>query len=351
MRPALLSRDGGVTAASAPSRGVSGAPLPNGRLLGLAVFAAMAVAFLAYMVRNVPVDAPRASAEEAHAHLAVAAVAALVVLSGVLTVIIQTVKMRRLAARRRKEDEPVIASSPMPLVPRSLGFQRVPRSALAVATTISLTGVAIVAALGLPLWNAGLAFLLPWLPLVAVEARWKYARYGIFAAFAGLVLLQVLHMGEHTMQVGQLAFSQGDLASSHGVFGQLDFELVHFVTDTLLWICLGSLLIIFRGRNPWLWVAFAAASLHQIEHFYLFWIYNMDEAFYAQGGFAGIMGHGGMIGSPLDRPYLHFTYNLIVVVPMILAVWDEARRADSRSEDSTDAAGPVRLAQRPPRSA
>ena len=35
-----------------------------------------------------------------------------------------------------------------------------------------------------------------------------------------------------------------------------------------------------------------------------------------------------MIGSPLDRPYLHFTYNLIIVVPMVLAVWDEARRVD-----------------------
>ena len=213
-------------------------------------------------------------------------------------------------------------------MPRSLGFQRVPRRALAIAAAISLTGVAVVAALGLPLWNAGLAFLLPWLPLVAIEARWKSARYGIFAGFAALVLLQVLHMGEHAMQVGQLAFSQGDLASSHGVFGQLDFELVHFVTDTTLWIVLGMLLVIYRGRNPWLWVAFIAASLHQVEHFYLFWLYQTHEPFYAAGGFAGIMGESGIIGSPLDRPYLHFSYNLLVVVPMILALWDEARHVD-----------------------
>jgi len=46
------------------------------------------------------------------------------------------------------------------------------------------------------------------------------------------------------------------------------------------------------------------------------------------GGFNGIMGHHGMIGSPLDRPYLHYTYNLIVFVPMLIAIWDEARRID-----------------------
>jgi hypothetical protein len=333
MRPTALSRGNGVTVASPPFRAVWRFPMLNRRALGLLAFSALALAFLTYMVRNVPVDAPRLTPEEAHRHWAAAVTGALIVLTGVLLVVVETLKMRRLESGRTSADEPAlaVASTRLPLVPRSLGFQRVPRRALAIAGLISLSAVAVVALLGLPLWNAGLAFLLPWIPLLALEAKWKYAQYGIFAAFAGLVLLQVLHMGEHSMQVGQLAFSQGDLARSHGVFGQLDFELVHFVTDTVLWLCLGMLLIIFRGRNPWLWVAFAAASLHQVEHFYLFWIYNTDEAFYSQGGFAGIMGRGGMIGTPLYRPYLHFTYNLIVIVPMALAVWDEARKVDARA--------------------
>ena len=84
----------------------------------------------------------------------------------------------------------------------------------------------------------------------------------------------------------------------------------------------------FYSDNRWLWVAFAAASLHQVEHLYLLWLYNFHGALYDQGGFAGIMGEGGMIGSPLDRPYLHFTYNFIVVVPMVIALWDQARRVD-----------------------
>jgi hypothetical protein len=122
--------------------------------------------------------------------------------------------------------------------------------------------------------------------------------------------------------------TRGDLAHSHGVFGQLDFETVHFVADTMVWVTLGVFVVLFRGANKWLWVAFAAASLHQIEHFYLFWMYLADRSTYTAGGFAGIMGNGGVIGSPLGRPYLHFSYNMIVIVPMLIALWDQARRVD-----------------------
>jgi len=144
---------------------------------------------------------------------------------------------------------------------------------------------------------------------------------------------------EHSAQVAQLLATNGALADSHGIIGQLDFELVHFVTDTALWISLGLLVIIFRGRNIWLCVAFAAASLHQVEHLYLFWIYHADNAFYLSGGVAGIMGENGLIGSPLDRPYLHYTYNFIVLVPMLIAVWDDARRVDREQRRRVGRAG------------
>jgi hypothetical protein len=39
------------------------------------------------------------------------------------------------------------------------------------------------------------------------------------------------------------------------------------------------------------------------------------------------MGYDGVIGSPLARPYLHFTYNFLVILPMVLAFWDETKRA------------------------
>jgi hypothetical protein len=300
----------------------------SARAAGLAILAATAFAFLAYMVVEVPLNEATLSRGEATRFWVAAVVAALIVVAGVALVVSEVLRARRAGPPREAAATRRARSRAKPLVPRSLGFERVPGRVVALAAVYSGLGLAIAFALGVPLWIGGLAFALPWIPLVAIEARWKYATYGIFAAFALIVLLQVAHMGEHSMQVGQLLAHQGDLSVSHGVFGQLDFELVHFVTDTALWIILGLLLVIYRGRNVWLWVAFAAASLHEVEHFYLFWMYQTHEPFYAAGGFAGIMGESGLIGSPLDRPYLHFSYNLIVVVPMVLALWDEARRVD-----------------------
>jgi hypothetical protein len=298
------------------------------RAVGLVAFAALAATFVGFMVVDVPLDAPRLPRAEVTRYWAAAAIGAAIVAVGVAAVVIEALR----AMHAAPPPAPVggARAAELPLVPRSLTFESVPRRLLAVAAAISMAGLALAFLLHARLWVGGLALALPWIPLVAMEARWKYARYGVFAAFALLVLLQVMHMGEHAMQVGQLYVHRGDLAQSHGVFGQLDFELVHFVTDTMLWISLGVLLIVFRGRNPWLWVAFAAAGLHQIEHFYLFWMYQAHGSFYSEGGFAGIMGANGLIGTPLDRPYLHFTYNLIVVVPMVIALWDQARRVDEQ---------------------
>ena len=325
--PTLVSRSGmgvpeAVFAASWPRL-----PMLRPRAIGLLAFSAAALGLLTFLVTERSIMAPVLSRSEVTQYWWAAGIAAFVVVLGVALVAYEVRKMRRLTAAKAGAAV-VTPAANRPLVPRSLRFERVPRWAVRTAAIVSAAGVATAFALALPLWNGGLAFALPWLPLIAIEAGWKSATHGIYAAFALLVLLQVAHMGEHSMQVGQLVVSNGDLASSHGVFGQLDFELVHFVTDTTLWIVLGLLLVTYSGRNFWLWIAFAAASLHQVEHFYLFFIYTFHEPFYASGGFAGIMGENGLIGSPLDRPYLHFTYNLIIVVPMVLAVWDEARRVD-----------------------
>jgi hypothetical protein len=332
LKPALSAR---TAAGGAQERWLAHLPRPRVlslRVAGLVALIGVAAAVVAYMVVNVPLVEPKLSREEAVRYWGAAAIGALIVALGAVLVVIAAVR-----ARRASSVSDVATTSPAaefadrPLVPRSLGFERIPVGVVAIALAISLVLTAAFVA-GAQLWVGGLVAVLPWIPLIALEARWKYGAYGIFAAFAMLVLLQVMHMGEHSMQLGQLLVHQGDLTQSHGVFGQLDFELVHFVTDTILWITLGLLLVVFRGRNGWLWVAFAAASLHQVEHFYLFWLYQTHDSVYAAGGFAGIMGEAGMIGSPLDRPYLHFTYNFIVVVPMVIALWDEARRVDRRAD-------------------
>jgi len=296
------------------------------RLMGVAIVSEIVAVFLAYMVVYVPVLGPKLTRTEANQHWFAAVVAAVVV------ALWATYIVRSALAARRASPEAAIASADepgaLPRIPRSLRFERVPAKWVRTAAAFSLATIPFSAVLGAPLWLAWLAILAPWWAIIATEARQKYARDGVFAVFGLLVILQLLHMVEHSTQIAQLLITSGSFARSHGVIGQLDFETVHFVADTTLWISLGLLAISFKARNAWLWVAFAAASLHQIEHFYLFWMYLGEHTVYISGGAAGIMGNNGLIGTPLDRPYLHYTYNFIVIVPMLIAFWDQARHVD-----------------------
>lgn len=312
--------------APAPSPGWA----PDRRFLGLAIVVDIVALTLAYIAVTVPIGGPQLTRGDVDRHWLVAVCGALVVAVGVTYVIARTLKLRRMYPDELVGPPPASAREvrDRPLVPRTLRFECTPRRTIVIGRIVSLAAVPVAWAAGAPFWLAWLAVLAPWIVPVAREAQWKYARYGVFALFALMGLLQMLHMVEHSVQVGQLAATSGDLSRSHGLFGQLDFELVHFVTDSILWIGLGLLIMVMRGRNAWLWVAFIAASLHEVEHLYLFWQHLFDSNFYLSGGFSGIMGRHGLIGSPLDRPYLHYTYNLIVFVPMVIAIWDEARHMD-----------------------
>src|SRR5207244_806447 len=165
----------------------------------------------------------------------------------------------------------------------------VPARLIVITAVVALSTVLAAALMAWPAWAVVSAGLVPWIPLLFVEGIRKYRHYGLYAVFGAITLLQIGHMGEHSVQVGQVFMTGGDLSRSHGVFGQLDFETVHFTWDTMVWIGLGLLLARFGGTNRSLWLSFLAASLHQIEHIYLFTIYKMDPSFYTSGGLAGIM--------------------------------------------------------------
>jgi hypothetical protein len=180
---------------------------------------------------------------------------------------------------------------------------------------------------GFPLWGKALALLIPWAPLFSFEAAWKYEHYGFYAFMLVFAVLQVGHLGEHSAQVGQLLFSGGDITVAHGVFGALDRELVHFVWDSLVWVGICALLYKLGPHNKWLWIAFIASSFHEVEHLFLFYLDRFHTPFYDAGGTTGIMAKGGLIGTPFDRPYLHYVYNFFVVIPLLMALWDETKRA------------------------
>jgi hypothetical protein len=178
----------------------------------------------------------------------------------------------------------------------------------------------------LPLWGIALAVLLPWLPIWWFDATWQTRHYGLYGFFGTLTLFQLGHMMEHTAELVQLFVNHGNLAQSHGVFGVLDNEVVHFYWNVGVWVGIAFLLYRLGSKNPWMWIAFAAASLHMVEHIYLYWLYVFHQEFWSAGGWAGILGKGGILGSPLDRPYLHFVYNYLEVVPLVIAFWDQSRR-------------------------
>ncbi len=319
----------------APRRGV------DRRMVGIVIVVDIVAVTLAYLVINFPLVGPVLTRGEVTEHWRAAVTAALVVATGSSVAVTLALRARRASpapASAVPEEDP----AGRPRIPRSLGFETVPARTVKIAGTISLATIPLSFALGVSFALGWFAFLAPWIPLVAIEAQAKRRRDALFTGFALVVIVQLLHMVEHSVQVGQLVSTGGSLAKSHGIFGQLDFELVHFVTDTFLWVSLGTLLVLLKARNVWLWVAFVAASFHQVEHFYLFYLYHADNPFYLSGGVAGIMGKNGLIGSPLDRPYLHYSYNFIVFVPMVIAVWDEARRVDRLPRG----ASPARPAER-----
>ncbi len=180
---------------------------------------------------------------------------------------------------------------------------------------------------GYPLYVTVTMGLVPWIPAFIMEARWQFASYHWLAPFFAISVLQVGHLGEHAVQVSQLVINDGALVHSHGVFGQLDFETVHFFWDTAIW--LGTLALFWRyGRgNAWLCVSLLFASLHEVEHMYLYYVSLFEPSFYHDhGGFAGILGKGGILPT-VSRPYLHFGYNFMVVIPMVIAYVGELGRA------------------------
>ncbi len=208
-------------------------------------------------------------------------------------------------------------------LPDPLTLEVVPASAVwASAIAACLLALAALTQ-GLATWSVVLFALVPWLPVLVIEGMWKYRRYGVYVFFVMVALLQTGHLGEHTAQVSQLLMTGGDLDRSHGVFGRLDFETVHFFWDTAIWLTACAVVFKFP-RNGWLWTSFAFASLHETEHLYLYWLYLTHGEFYMQGGLAGIMGHGGVIGSPLPRPYLHFMYNFLITVPLLIGLRQQA---------------------------
>jgi CRP-like cAMP-binding protein len=253
-----------------------------------------------------------------------------------------------------------MAISTIDQVGRLLRGREVQFKAVVITALCSYAGQLIGIWLSWQLWAIALATIIPWIPLFTMKVLWTSKHYGFMAFYLVIMILQLGHVGEHLVQMLQFIFIYNPAYScfgfswygvcglAHGVFGELNREVVHFIWDGLILIaCIVLRVHFWKAKNIWLTLAVIAAAVHQVEHCYLFGIYQFDNAFYNQGGYFlgihitsgygaqnGIMGHDGIVGTliPFLNPLLpariplHFIYNMLVFIPMVLAFRLQVRR-------------------------
>jgi hypothetical protein len=80
--------------------------------------------------------------------------------------------------------------------------------------------------------------------------------------------------------------------------------------------------------NRWLWLALLLGGWHEVEHAAIFWVYLTTGV----SGTPGLLSQGGAIagGLPVSRPDLHFFYNLIETIPLLVAFLAQAQRVEPR---------------------
>jgi hypothetical protein len=139
-----------------------------------------------------------------------------------------------------------------------------------------------------------------------------------------LALSQTAHLLEHVAQMIQIHMLHLVGSSAQGIVGQLNIEWVHFIWNALVLVMLLVLLPHFR-TNPWLIAVTPLAAWHFLEH-------SVMIATYVQTGVSGTPGlvsSGGLLfgGLPIARPDLHFLYNLVETVPLLVGWVVEIREA------------------------
>src|SRR5438132_7632284 len=101
-------------------------------------------------------------------------------------------------------------------LPNALQIQRIPLRVVIITALLSY-GLQIGTIIqGQPIYVIVGVTLVPWVLVLAFEYIWKYEHYGFFAFMLAFVLLQLGHLAEHSVQIGQLIATGGNLAKSHG---------------------------------------------------------------------------------------------------------------------------------------
>ena len=183
--------------------------------------------------------------------------------------------------------------------------------------------------LGWAIWQVAILVVLAWLPLFFLKTVSIHRQYGWLAFFFILVVTQGAHFLEHVAQMVQIHLLGLSGLQARGIFGMIDIEWVHFIWNSWVLICTVLLVFLFR-KNPWLWVLLVISVWHEIEHV------SIMSVFLRTGhpGAPGLLAAGGAIGGglPLSRPDLHFFYNLLEELVLIIAYFSQIQRLATTDE-------------------
>ena len=174
------------------------------------------------------------------------------------------------------------------------------------------------------MWYVAAAIIVAWTPFGAQYTIHLIKRDTRLAVYFIFIALQSIHMSEHVAQMVQIHLLFKSFANSHGLFGALfDVEWLHFWFDSIyIPFCMAYLLILYNGRDKWMLILIPLALWHAAEHVVIINYYIRTGI----SGSPGILASGGLIGSPLSRPDLHFLYNLGEETIIFLGFRNKLRR-------------------------
>jgi hypothetical protein len=208
------------------------------------------------------------------------------------------------------------------LYKRMISIHSVPLPLILLTAAISV-GLVTTFWLGWAIWQVAILVILAWLPLFFLKTASIQRQYGWLAFFFILVVTQGAHVFEHVAQMVQIHLLGLSGLQARGILGMLDIEWVHFIWNAWVLLCAALLVFLFR-KNPWLWVLLVISVWHEIEHI------SIMSVFLHTGhpGAPGLLARGGAIGGglPLSRPDLHFYYNLLEELVLIIAYLYQIRR-------------------------
>lgn len=175
--------------------------------------------------------------------------------------------------------------------------------------------------------------------ITKLNTRWHERALWIY------LLIVTLHWIEHLVQAAQIWIFEMPRPEALGALGYVfpwlvKSEVMHFTYAVLMFIGLVILRPGFRGKARGWWTAsMVIQGWHLVEHTLL-----QAQAIAGQNMFGSPV-PTSLLQPLIPRPELHLLYNLVVFIPMVVAMWLHTRPEQAEVNDCSCAEAPVPVAQ------